>query len=186
MYTYLEILEVDIIKQTKWKKKLNRVSLMNEKTFRKQTLKQESHQTDKHLGYLPCIILETILEVDQRITAINGTEDKKVNDNALGLISERWHMGQGGRELVSIEYSVDGSTRSFEDDIKKGKGRLMTVTRNNTSNIKINRTTISWKKKSEEEKLYVYFKWKTNLAREDVDMAKCSIVKKEIHIKIQS
>ena len=67
----------------------------------------------------------------------------------------------GGRKLINIENCVDVSKRGFEDYIKKNKERLVTVTRNNTDNIKINRTTIPGKLKWNEKQLYRYFRRQT-------------------------
>ena len=50
-YKYLGILEADTIKQVELKEKnLKIVSQENEKTTRNQTVQQESHRRDKHLG----------------------------------------------------------------------------------------------------------------------------------------
>ena len=46
-------------------------------------------------------------------------------------------------------------------DIKMSKERLITATRNNTENKKINRKTITRKQKWEEKQLYGYFKRQT-------------------------
>ena len=47
---------------------------------------------------------------------------------------------KGGRGLTSIEDSIDASIR-LEDNIQKRGGRLITATRNNTDNMRTNRTT---------------------------------------------
>ena len=54
-----------------------RVSQTKEKTSGNQALQQESHQRDKHM--------------DERRTQTNELEDKKTNDDAQGLTSDRWH-----------------------------------------------------------------------------------------------
>ena len=58
---------------------------------------------------------------------------------------------EGRRGLVSIQDSVSASIQRLEDYMKKRGGRLITVTRNNTDNISINRTKIlrkqTWGKK---------------------------------------
>ena len=53
---------------------------------------------------------------------------------------------EGRRGPASIEDRVDLSIRELEDNIKKSKERLIMATRNSTDDIKINRTTIVWKK----------------------------------------
>ena len=55
-----------------------------------------------------------------------------------------------GSELASIEDRLAGSIQQLEDDLKKCRGRLITVTRNNADNITINRTKITKKQKWEE------------------------------------
>ena len=42
------------------------------------------------MGCPPCNILKTILEIDKEGTKTNGREDKKANDDAQSLRSERW------------------------------------------------------------------------------------------------
>ena len=59
------------------------VSYTNEKTSRKQTLQQESYQKNKHLGFPPCKILGTILQINKRRTSINGPEKKKTHNEVL-------------------------------------------------------------------------------------------------------
>ena len=69
---------------------------------------------------------------------------------------------EGGRGLTSIQDSVDASIKRLEDYIKKRRRRLITYTRNNTENTRINRTTITRKQKWEEKQLYGYFKRQTS------------------------
>ena len=66
---------------------------------------------------------------------------------------------EGGRGLASIEDSVDTSIWRPEDYIQKRGGRLITVTRKNTDNMRTNRMTINRKQKWEEKQLYGCFKW---------------------------
>ena len=63
---------------------------------------------------------------------------------------------EGGRGFASSEDSVDTVTRKQHKN-KRG-GRLITVTKNNTDNTRINRTKITRKQKSEEKQMYGYFK----------------------------
>ena len=65
---------------------------------------------------------------------------------------------EGGRGLTSNEDSVDVSIQWLDDYIQKRRGRLITATRNNTDNMRINRTTINRKQKWEENQLYGRFK----------------------------
>ena len=52
-----------------------------------------------------------------------------------------------GGGLTSIEDSIDSSIERLEVYIEKRGGRLITVTRNNTDNTRINRTEMTRKKK---------------------------------------
>ena len=52
-----------------------------------------------------------------------------------------------GREIASIEDSVDASIQQLEDYIEKRGGRLIAATRNNTNDTRTNRTTITRKQK---------------------------------------
>ena len=56
----------------------------------------------------------------------------------------------GERGLAGIEDSVDASIQRFEDYIEKNRERLITATRNNTDNVRINRTKITRKWKWED------------------------------------
>ena len=89
-------------------------------------------------------ILSTILEMDEGRTSTNEPEDKKTNNDAKGLTSERWETvsrNEEGRGPTNIEDSVDASIPGLEDYNKKNKERLITATRNSTDNI--NRTAIT-------------------------------------------
>ena len=75
-----------------------------------------------------------------------------------------------GRELASIEDSVDASIQRLEDYIGKHERGLITATRNDTDNTMDNRMTITRKQKWEGEPLYGRFKWLINNI--SLDMAK--------------
>ena len=62
------------------------------------------------------------------------------------------------QEKKEEEDSVDVSIQRIEDYIKKRGGRLITATRNNTDNMRTNRTTINRKQKWKEKQLYGHFK----------------------------
>ena len=55
---------------------------------------------------------------------------------------------EGGRGLISIKDSVDASIQRLKDNIEKRRGRLITASRNNTDNMRINRNTITREKKN--------------------------------------
>ena len=61
-------------------------------------------------------------------------------------------------EDLPASETVDTSIQRLEDYIQKREGRLITATRNNTDNMRTNRTTITRKPKWEEKQLYGHFK----------------------------
>ena len=65
---------------------------------------------------------------------------------------------EGRRRLTSIKDSIDASIQRFKNYIKKCRGRLITMTRNNTDNTNINRTKITRKQKWKEKHRYGHFK----------------------------
>ena len=67
------------------RKKIKKESLKNK---RNQFLRQKSHQSYKNLSRTSCKIFGTILEMDKGRTQMNGSEDKKVGDDAQGLTYE--------------------------------------------------------------------------------------------------
>ena len=64
---------------------------------------------------------------------------------------------EGGRELASIEDSVDASIQRLKDHIQKHEGGLITATRNETENT-MNNTIRTRKQKWEGKQLYRRFK----------------------------
>ena len=63
-----------------------------------------------------------------------------------------------GRELASIEDSVDESIQRLEDYIEKRERELIIAIKNDIDNTMANRLTISRKQKWEEKQLYGRFK----------------------------
>ena len=59
----------------------------------------------------------------------------------------------GGRELFSIEESVDASIQRLEDYTEMHGERLITATRNNTNDTRISRTTTSENKSGKKNKV---------------------------------
>ena len=88
--------------------------------------------------------------------------------DGLYVLRKTWTERERERGLRSIEDNVDASIQRLEDYIEKRRGRLITVTRNNTDTTRTNRTEIIWKKnkkknkKKEEKQLYRRFKRLTN------------------------
>ena len=62
---------------------------------------------------------------------------------------------EGGSGLTIIEDSVDASIQRLEDYIEKRERRLITATRNNTDNMRTNKTTITRKQKWKEKQMDV-------------------------------
>ena len=62
-----------------------------------------------------------------------------------GVDRQQKSRKEWGKELASIEDSVDASIQLLEDYIERHKGRLITAIRNDTDNRMANRTTITWK-----------------------------------------
>ena len=124
------MLEAYNIKQEEIKEKsLKRESQENEKT-----IKLKSHQKDKHLG-CPTLVKYSGLFL-------------KWTKEELQLMDQRTRIYQEKRSgLASIEDSVDTLIRRLEDYIKKSKERLITATKSNKNNKKINGITTTRKKK---------------------------------------
>ena len=101
-----------------------------------------------------------------KASCVNHSYTKNGDDIDLLYMSRK----EGRKGLDSTEDKVDTSIRRLEEKIKKGKGRLISPTRNNTNNTMINRITITRKQKWEEKQLYENFK--RNLKGKDVDMIK--------------
>ena len=78
----------------------------------------------------------------------NGSEDKLITVHktlhAKQNIDRLYVKKIRSKRIANIEDNEDTSIRRL-DDFKKGKERQMTMTRNNTDNIKKNRKTVDWK-----------------------------------------
>ena len=124
-----------------------RISQTNVKFSRNQALQQKSHQRGKYQGSCPCKILGTLLKMVKGKRQANGPENKKIEDNAQGFISERCidrlyvQRKEGGKEHPRIKGCVYTSIQGLEDDIKKSKERLIVAASNSIDNARTNRTT---------------------------------------------
>ena len=116
IYKYLGILEVDTIKEAEMKEKKKKVSNTNEKASRKQTLSQESHQTDEYLGCSLFKITGTILKIDQRTRKLMTMHKilHQRDDIDRFYVSRK----EGGSGLTSVEDSTD-TTRRLHKKVKK-------------------------------------------------------------------
>ena len=114
--------------------------------------------------FLFCKIVGTILERDACRTSTNGTENKRVDDDVLGFIPERWPRQtigvkkRKGRRTTIIEDSGNASIWGLDDYIKKSKDRLITVAGNSSDNIRANRRRRTGKQRWKEKQLDGYFK----------------------------
>ena len=111
-YKYLGILKVDTINLVEMKEKIKKPETQeNEKTTRNQTILQEAHKQNKHLGYPRRKILRNILEVDDGRTSTNRPENKKTNDDAKNLhpkydIDRLYVLRKGGRGLPALKIAL--------------------------------------------------------------------------------
>ena len=80
----MEILKANTIKQTDMKDEIRRKGMLLETKFCIRNLIR-----DKNLDCPPYKILGTILEMNEERTPTNGAEEKKADDDAQGLTSER-------------------------------------------------------------------------------------------------
>ena len=81
---------ISTIKQAKTEEKIRkRVSQKNRKASQNKAQQQKAHQRDKHLGSPPLQEIWNSLKIDKKGTQTNGLEDKKVDNDAQGLTSER-------------------------------------------------------------------------------------------------
>ena len=71
-------------------------------------------------------------------------------------------------ELANKEDSDEATMQRLKDYINKHGGRLITVTRDNTNNAKINIINMTRKQKWEEKEIYRYFKRKMCKISHDV------------------
>ena len=143
-------------KERKTKQNKKRIFQKNQNITRDKTLLQELCQRNKYLGCLPCRILGTILEVNQRrrklMTMHKGLHPR--NDVDRLYTSRR----EAGRGLASIKDSVDTSIQRLEDNIEKRGGSLIAAIRNNSNDTRTSGTTITRNQKWEEKQLYGRFK----------------------------
>ena len=113
-YKYLGILEVDTIKQVKMKRKFLKEYLRRTRKLLETKFCRRNLIKGINTGVVsPCKILWTILKMDKGRTQTNGSQDKKTNE---GHVSKK-----EGRELPSIEDSVNASIQWLEDSIKRSK-----------------------------------------------------------------
>ena len=70
-------------------------------------------------------------------------------------------------ELVALKIVLDALIQWLEDYIERHRRKLITASRNNTDDTRINKTKITKKQKEEEKQLYRRFKWLTNVISDE-------------------
>ena len=88
-YKYRRILKADTIKQAKMKGKIRKEYLRRPRNFSKQISAAKFIKGIKTWVIPLCKINGVILKMDNERTQTNKAEDKKVHDDAQGLISGR-------------------------------------------------------------------------------------------------
>ena len=161
-YKYLGILEADTIKQVEIKEKIKKEYLRG--TRKLLETKLYCRNLTKGIN----IWAVTLVRYSEPFMKWTWEELKEINQRTRKLISIHkalhprddvdWlyvSRKEEGRGLTSIDGTVDTPIQRLEDYIEKRGGRkLITVTRNNTDNMRINRTEITRKQKWEEKQLY--------------------------------
>ena len=151
--------------------KKRKTPLKNEKTSKNQALHQKSYQKNTYFGSTPCNIFGTILKMVLGGIQTNETKDKKVNDHADGLTSERWHRQSLGAKNRRSKRTRQHwrlrrwiNTRNREHHKKKPKEKLITTANNSICiSPKKKKKPIKTRKQGWEEKQpYDFFKRQTD------------------------
>ena len=131
---------------------MDRMELPNQAKIR--TLGEK--ETYKYLGILEAATIKQE-EMKEKIKKeyFGRTRNLYPRDDVDSLYVSR---KEGGRGFASIGDIIDTSIQRLRDYIEKHGGRLITATRNNTDNMRSNRTTITRKQKWEEKQPYGHFK----------------------------
>ena len=160
-YKYLGISEVDTIKQVEMEKRIKKEYLRRTRKLHKTKLcsrnfiKGINTWTEFLLRYLGPFIkwsIEKLKQMDQRTREIMAMHKALHPRNDV----DRLYVSRKEEErgLGSTEDSVDASIQPLNVYIEK----LITATRDNTDNMKTNKTTINRKQKLEETALWTYLK----------------------------
>ena len=159
------ILEGDTFKQGEMKEKIKKKylgrtrKLLETKLYSRNLIKEINTWAVSLVIYSGLIlkwIKEELKQMDQitrKLKIMNKTLYPRDDVDRL-YVSRK----EGGRGLCSIVDSVDTSIQRLEDYIEKCGRTLITTTRNNTNNTRINRTAATRKQKWEEKQRYGYFK----------------------------
>ena len=151
-YKYLRILEADTIKQVEMKNKIKKEyprrtrKLLETKLNSRNLIKWTNTWAVPLVRYSGLFLTwtrEEFRQMDQRTRKLMTMHEAlHPRDDVDWLYVPR---KDGGRELASIEDSVDTSIQRLEDYVEKHERGLITAIRNNTDNTIDNRMTITRK-----------------------------------------
>ena len=163
-YKYLGILEADTIKQVEMKEKIKKEyfrrtrKLLETKLYSRNVIKVINTWAVPLIRYSGPFLKWTREELKQRD---QGSRKLMTMHKALHPrddVDTLYVPKKEGRGLSSIEDHVDASIQQLDDYILKCGGKLITDTRNNSDNMRTNRTTTTRKQKCEEKQFYGHFK----------------------------
>ena len=143
-YKYLGILEADTIKQEVMKEKVKKEYFRRTRKLLKT--RQYSRNLIKGINTWAALFVRysrPYLKWTREELKLMDQRTRKLMTMHKGLHPrddiDRLYMSRKGRKgLASIEDSVDASIQRLEDYIQKRGGGLITVTRNNTDNMRTN------------------------------------------------
>ena len=153
-YKYLNILDVDTIKQVEMNDKIQKEYLRRTRKLLETKLSSRNLIKRINTWALPLVrysgpflkwTRDELKQMDQRTRKLM-TMHKALHPR--GVVDRLYVWRKAGvRELASIEDSVDASIQRLEDYIQKHDGGLITAIRNDTDNTMDNRMTITRKQK---------------------------------------
>ena len=163
-YRYVGILEADIIKKVeieKIKKEYLKLKSFSTRNYHAETLSKEQIP-----GLYTSLYIRSLSQMDQRRTLVNGPKNKKTNDYAWGIKSQkkRWqtlHIKKGERKRTCQHWRRCWRTDTTTRGLYTKTWRIDYI-RNETENTMDNRITITRKQKWEVKQLYGCFKWLRN------------------------
>ena len=164
-YKYLGILEADTTKQVQMKDTTRKEYLRRTRKLHETKVSSRNLIKGINTWAVPLVrysgpflkwTREELKQMDQRTRKLM-TMHKALHprDDFDRLYASR---KEGGRELASIEDTVDASIQRLEDYIEKHERGLITTIRNDTDNTRDKRVTTTRKQKWEGKQLYGRFK----------------------------
>ena len=165
-YKYLGILEADTIKQVQIKDKIQKEYLRRTRKLLKTKLSWRNLikgiDTQDPFSNGPKINLDKWTKKTRKLVTMQKALHPRHDVDRLSVLRK-----EEGRDLASIEDSVDTSIQRLEDYIEKHERGLIMVIRNNIDNTIDNRMRISRKQKWEGKQLYGRFKRLINNISQD-------------------